>query len=206
MGKLLTQCCIAAFLITDCNPKQAMQNAASIGGDPNKFYTIGGSAGGALALQVANRLVKDPATRHRIKGVAALVPCTLHYDHVPEEYKSIHKSYEENKEGVPIIDKESMRIFYTEAGVDPKDSDIFTALATDNHKNYPPTYIASCEFDPLRDDAYVIDAALKKAGVPTKHDHYKGLPHYFWIFPSVPEGQQFVGNLIGGVKWLISQM
>ncbi|KAJ8061507.1 hypothetical protein OCU04_009321 [Sclerotinia nivalis] len=122
----------------------AQQNAISFGGDANKFYTIGGSAGGALALQVANRLVKDPAKRNNIKGIAAIVPCTLHFDNVPEGYKSIHKSFEGNKTDVPVIDKESMEIFYREAKVDPKDSDIFTALATDNHKNYPPTYIASC--------------------------------------------------------------
>ncbi len=184
----------------------ARQNASSYGGDPNKFYTIGGSAGGGLALQIANRLVKDPSKRDGIRGVAAIVPVALHYDNVPDEYKDMHKSYDENKEGVPIIDKNSMEIFYEHAAVDPKDPDTFTALATDNHKNFPPVYFASCEKDPLRDDAYVMEAALKKAGVPTKHDHYKGMPHYFWIFPSVPEGQQFVGNLIGGVKWLVSQM
>jgi versiconal hemiacetal acetate esterase len=159
-----------------------------------------------LALQIANRIVKDPSKRDGVRGVAAMVPATLHYDHVPDEYKDMFKAYEDNKTGVPIIDKNSMEIFYKYAGVDPKDSDVFTALATDNHKNFPPVYFASCEMDPLRDDSYVMEAALKKAGVPTKHDHYKGLPHYFWIFPSVPEGQQFVGNLIGGVKWLISQM
>ena len=34
--------------------KWARQNVTSIGGDPTKFFTIGGSAGGALALEVAN--------------------------------------------------------------------------------------------------------------------------------------------------------
>ncbi len=172
----------------------------------NKFYSIGGSAGGGLALQLANRIVRDPSKRDGIKGVAAIVPVTLHFDYVPEEYKSMFTAIQENEKDVPIIDKESMRSFYTFAGVDPRDSDTFTALATDNHKNFPPVYFVSCEKDPLRDDAYVMEAALKKAGVPTKHDTYKGLPHYFWLFPSVPESQQFVGNLIGGVKWLISQM
>ncbi|KAK5189348.1 Telomerase-binding protein [Exophiala xenobiotica] len=184
----------------------ARQNATSFGGDLSKFYSIGGSAGGALALQLANRIVKDPSKRDGIKGVAAIVPVTLHYDHVPEEYKSMFKAMQENEKDVPIIDKESMRSFYEFAGVDPQDSDIFTALATDNHKNFPPVYFVSCEKDPLRDDAYVMEAALKKAGVPTKHDTYPGLPHYFFIFPSLPESQQFVGNLIGGVKWLTTQM
>jgi len=157
-------------------------------------------------LQVANHIVKDPSKRGAIKGVVALAPITLHFDHVPEEYKSIFKSYDENKEGVPIIDKESLRNCFALAGVDPQDSDFFTALATDNHENFPPTYFVSCEKDPLRDDAYVMEAALKKAGVPTRHDTYKGMPHFFWVFPSVPESRLFVDNLIGGVQWLISQM
>ncbi|EXJ94727.1 hypothetical protein A1O1_03124 [Capronia coronata CBS 617.96] len=184
----------------------AHQNASSFGGDPNKFYTIGDSAGGALALQVANQLVKEPSQRDAIKGIAALVPCTLHWDHVPAEYQAMYTSYEDNKENVPIIDKGSMKTFYEHAGADPEDADTFVALATENHKNFPPTYFVSCEKDPLRDDALVMEEALKKAGVPTKHDHYKGLPHIFWIFPAIPEGQQFVENLIAGVKWLISQM
>lgn len=68
---------------------------------------------------------------------------------------------------------------------DPSDPTCFTLLDSDNHKNFPPVYFASCEFDPLRDDAYVMEEALKEAGVPTKHEHYKGFPHYFWIIPAV---------------------
>jgi versiconal hemiacetal acetate esterase len=154
---------------------QAHQNASSYGGDPNKFYTGGGSAGGMLALQIANKVVAS-GDKKGLKGIAAVVPCTTHPENIPSEYASQHKSYEENKTGVPIIDRESMDTFYHHAGVDPKNSDTFTILATDNHKNYPAVYFVSCEKDPLRDDAYVMEAALKKAGVQTKHDHYKGLP------------------------------
>jgi len=186
--------------------KWAHKNASSFGGDPNRFYTTGGSAGGALALQIANQILKDSELKSSLKGIAAIVPCTVHMDNIPEKYKSMHTSYEDNKLDAPIIDKESMEIFYREANVDPKDPDTFVALAEDNHKNFPPTYFASCEFDPLRDDAKVMEAALKEAGVETKHDYYEGFPHYFWIFPSVPEGQKFVGNLLGGIEWLKSKM
>lgn len=138
--------------------------------------------------------------------MAALIPCTLHWDNVPEEYQSIYKSYEENGVNTPIIDKKSMEQFYEYTGLDPKDPNAFVALASDNHKNFPPTYFVSCGKDPLRDDAFVMEAALKKAGVPTKHDTYARLPHAFWAHPAVQEGQLFVGNLIGGIKWLVSQM
>lgn len=185
--------------------KWAHDNASSIGGDPNTMYTIGGSAGGALALQICNAVLKDPSLKDSIKGVIAQVPAVVHPDNVPEKYKSSYKAYEDNKEGVPVIDRASMDIFLEHLGGDANDSSLYTLLATDNHKNFPPVYFTSCQFDPLRDDAYVMEAALKEAGVPTKHDHYEGFPHYFWIFPGIPEAQGYIGNLLGGIGWALSQ-
>ena len=170
------------------------------------MYTIGGSAGGGLAFQVANQVIRDPSLKSSLKGIVALVPLTTHWENVPSKYASKYKSYTENADGAPVIDKESMDIFYKAARADPKDPSCFTILATDKHAEYPPTYFASCEFDPLRDDATIMEEALKEAGVPTKHDFYPGFPHYFWIFPPIPEAQTFVGNLLQGIEWIKSQM
>ncbi|PPJ52349.1 hypothetical protein CBER1_09847 [Cercospora berteroae] len=186
--------------------KWAHDNASSFGGDATKMFTMGGSAGGALALQIANQIVKDSKYKSSLKGVAAQVPCTTHWDNVPEKYKSKYNSYTENAKGTPIIDKESMDTFYTHVNADPKDPDVFTILATDNHANYPPVYFTACEFDPLRDDAYIMKDALDAAGVKTKLDYYEGMPHYFWIFPPVPESQTYLQNLVAGVEWLKGQM
>jgi hypothetical protein len=98
------------FLNTDIT--QAHANASTFHGDPNRMYTAGGSAGGALALQIANKIVKDPELKSSLKGVAALVPCTAHWDSIPDKYKSKYTAYEDNKKGTPIIDKGSMEIFY----------------------------------------------------------------------------------------------
>jgi versiconal hemiacetal acetate esterase len=184
----------------------ALQNATSFGGDPSKFYSIGGSAGGALALQVANRIVKDPSRRHNIRGCAAITPITLHYDNVPEEYKNMYTAYEENGKDAAIIDKGSVETFVEEFGARPDDEDTWVALNKRNHQNFPPTYIAVCERDPIRDDGLVMEKALKAAGVPTKLDFYKELPHYFFIIPTLPETKQYIDNLVSGVKWLIAQM
>ncbi|KAK4495235.1 hypothetical protein PRZ48_013564 [Zasmidium cellare] len=186
--------------------KWAHTNASTFHGDPSKIYTIGGSAGGGLALSIANAVLQDPALKSSLKGIVAIVPATAHWETVPQKYKDKYHSYKENEKGTPIIDKESMEIFYNHLGADPHDPSAFPILAEENHKNFPPTYFASCEFDPLRDDATIMEIALKEAGVKTKHDTYKGLPHYFWIIPSVPEGQAFVGNLIGGIEWIKAQM
>lgn len=76
------------------------------------MYTAGGSAGGGLALQIANNITQDPKLKSTIKGVAALVPTTAHWDSIPDKYKSKYNSYTENAKGTPIIDKGSMEIFY----------------------------------------------------------------------------------------------
>ena len=99
-----------------------------------------------------------------------------------------------------------MAFFHEQVAVDPKDANIFVVLNEANHGNFPPTYIVTCEADPLRDDGKVLEVCLKKAGVKVKSDYYEGLPHYFWIFPSVKEGKEFVGNLVEGCRWIVGQM
>jgi len=181
-------------------------NASSFKGDANKMYTIGGSAGGGLALSIANQVIRDPKLKPSLKGIAAQVPCTTHPDNIPSKWASKHTSYVDNAENTPVIDKESMDIFYKYLEAKPDDASAFTILAEDKHAEFPPTYFTSCEFDPLRDDGKCMELALKEAGVPTKLDYYPGMPHYFWIFPPVPEGQTYLGNLIAGIEWLKSQM
>ncbi|RMZ88537.1 hypothetical protein DV736_g4223, partial [Chaetothyriales sp. CBS 134916] len=134
--------------------KWVHQNAASFSGDPDQFYTIGGSAGGGLALQVGNHLVKDPTKRESIKGVTVIVPVTLHFDYVPDQYKTIYTAYQDN-EDTPVINKESMQIFYDHAEVDPKTPDTFVALDITHHRSFPTLYFVACRADPLRDDALV---------------------------------------------------
>ena len=129
---------------------------------------------------MANKIVRDPRLRSSLKGVAASNPITTHFDNVPEQYKELYNSYKENSHGTPILDKQSMAIFYEHAKVDPHDPDVFTILAEQNHKRFPPVYLVSCQYDPLRDDATIMELALRKAGVPTRHDVYEGLPHFFW--------------------------
>ena len=122
-------------------------------------------------MAVANRIVSTDK-KNSLKGVVALVPATVHYDNVPAEYKSQHTSVQDNKEA-PVLAKESMDSFYEFIGAKKDDPDFFPLLNPSNFKNYPPTYFAVCEGDPLRDDGIIMEGALKKAGVPTKLDFCK---------------------------------
>lgn len=184
--------------------KWAHKNAASIGGDANKMFTVGGSAGGGLALQIANAVTKDSSLKSSLKGVCAMVPMTVSPANVPAKYKDKYQSYEQNATGVPVIDKAVMHTFIENLGADPQDKSAWTLLDAENHKNFPPVYLTSCEFDPLRDDTTVMEIALKEAGIPVKHDYYPGFPHYFWIFPGIPEAQGYIEKMVGGIVWFLS--
>lgn len=82
----------------------------------------------------------------------------------------MYKSYKKNQQGAPMLDQGSMRIFYAHSGLKYDKPDDFVALNDETHKNFPPTYLVACEFDVLRDDAYSMEVALKKIGLPIKLD------------------------------------
>lgn len=181
----------------------AHQNASKLGGDPSSLFTIGASAGGGLALTVADQVIKA-GNRSHIKGVVAIVPVAAHPTSIPAKYKDHYKSYVENASGVPIIDAESMRIFYEKAGTDYNDEKVFVTLSKDL-ASFPPTYICTCGKDPLRDDGKVLEMMLKDEGVKTKSDFYDGVPHYFWMFPGIEGGIEFLENVSKGAQWVLEQ-
>ena len=149
---------------------------------------------------------QSSASPNSVKGVVALCPCTVHPDHIPTAYQAEHRSYVENGTNVPLIDKASMLQFFADSGLKPDDKDYFVILDEEHHSLLPPAYIATCEFDPLRDDGTIMAEGLKKAGVSVKTVHYSGLPHCFWNVPSLPETGGFMENTAAGVKWVISKM
>jgi versiconal hemiacetal acetate esterase len=74
-----------------------------------------------LAFSVAEKVIANGNPDH-IKGIVALVPVTLHYSNIPEELKNMYKSYGENAVGVPIIDKQTMTIFFGKLPFNPHSS------------------------------------------------------------------------------------
>ncbi|KAI9048153.1 hypothetical protein LZ554_007948 [Drepanopeziza brunnea f. sp. 'monogermtubi'] len=191
--------------IEDCLTayKWARENASKIGGDQSKLFTVGASAGGGLACGVADQLIKSGSGSH-VKGVVAMVPIAANLSTIPAEYKSQYTAYIDNATDVPVIDAGSMKTFMEAAAVDDNDEKAFVTLSK-NLKDFPPTYIATCGKDPLRDDGKVLEAMLKKEGVKTKSDFYDGVPHYFWLFPGVEGGEEFLMNVAKGAQWVISQ-
>lgn len=162
------------------------------------------SAGAGLALSVTRTVLlgHEDLPKDAVRGVLALAPVTLHPDNVPSSLQSQFLSYNENGENVPIIDKKSMDEFFLSIAVDPKDPSYFISLDQDILKIFPPVYVVTCEFDPLRDDGMILLSSLESNHVNVRHDHYSGLPHCFWLFPTLPETNIFMQNLFNAIGWL----
>jgi len=189
------------FLYSMLTCPKVFANAESLGADPNKVFTIGSSAGGGLALTVANSLIRTHQGL-KVQGIIALAPVTTHPLHPPPDYDSYYNAYIENQSGVPLLDKQAMETYFTASEADPHDENVFVTLS---HKlgSFPKTYIVTCGKDPLRDDGKVLGLMLEEEGVGVKNDHYTGLPHCFWVVSELRETKQFREKLALGVRWVL---
>ena len=87
-----------------------LDNTGYLNTAPGQIFTIGGSAGGGLALGVALKLI-DAGVGESVKGVVSLVPVTVHPDACPPELKAQFTSYEENAENT-LNTNSGMRAFF----------------------------------------------------------------------------------------------
>lgn len=79
-------------------------------GDREKFFTIGQSAGGSLALTLVRRLIAI-GRKHEVKGIAAIIPFGIHPESIPSQYKERYRSFDECAES-PVSTKQGMKLFY----------------------------------------------------------------------------------------------
>ncbi|KAF2464453.1 alpha/beta-hydrolase [Lindgomyces ingoldianus] len=181
------------------------QNAAKLGAEPFKGFIVGGSSAGANLTAVATHEAADAKLSPPITGVWLQVPCLVHSDAVPEQYKAHYNSYEEFKDAM-VLDRKAMNLIYTDNyKPDPK-SLLFNTLLRSGHKSQPPTYFQVCGMDPLRDEGLIYEYALRKDGVPTKLDIYPGIPHSGLDFmPFLSQSKKGVDDLKSGFQWLLSK-
>ncbi|KAI1119478.1 alpha/beta-hydrolase [Nemania sp. NC0429] len=180
----------------------AYGNCEGLGGDKSKCFLIGASVGGGLALAAAHRLIES-GMQSSFVGIVALAPITLHPEHVPDEFKDDFVAYSENADG-PLIDRAAMYNFNAQNGCDEMKDDpyVFPALHT-GKAQLPPVYISTCGADPLRDDGTVVYLALQKLGIKSTLKNYHGLPHFFWIFPEIQEGDNFRADTVDGIHFVL---
>jgi acetyl esterase len=154
-------------------------NAAELNVDPDRIAVVGDSAGGNLAAVVALRAREEGAPRIAFQGL--IYPAVEH----GWDTASAH----ENAEGY-LLQRESMRWFWNHYIPDKSVVDDWrvSPLRASDHSGLPPAFIATAEFDPLRDDGRAYAAKLHDAGVPVTYACYEGMIHGFYWMQGVADG------------------
>lgn len=147
--------------------RQVVEQAATLGIDPNGLCIGGDSAGGNLAA-VACLALRDgggPAMRAQV----LLYPVT--------DLRMQTASYA-MPEGDGLLTAGMMRWFRDLYAGDAADWRV-SPLLTASHAGLPPAYIITCGFDPLRDEGRAYAAALAQAGGAVIHAPYPDQFHGF---------------------------
>ncbi|KAL5610292.1 hypothetical protein FOVSG1_004973 [Fusarium oxysporum f. sp. vasinfectum] len=179
------------------------ENASKLGGDQRRVFMLGSSCGGTLSLATAHRLI-ELGRGGQLKGVINMAGGTVHEANVPKHLQHLMNSMEENATDVPIIDGQTAKMINASTGLDKHADDewLFPLLSPHINK-FPSVYLVACGADPLRDDNVAMEHELRSKGVKVKLDMYQGLPHVFWMFPTLSATKTFIGNLLAGIKFIL---
>ena len=168
--------------------KWTLANAASLKGDPTKLALAGESAGGGLAVATA------------IAARDAGLQAPLHVLSVyPIAQAGLDTgSYDANAEAKPL-NRVMMKWFFDQTVRSPADlKDPRIALVDAKLEGLPPVTLINATIDPLLDDAALLEAALKKAGVPVERKVYDGVTHEFFgmaaVVAKAKQAQEYAGQ------------
>jgi len=140
-------------------------NAAVLGGDAERLFILGDSAGGNLA--------------------AAVTLCLRESGDVLPPQSPPLPSWQEHA-GDPLMRASTMAWFW-EGYLGKGGSDDWRAapMLAPDVSGLPPAVIVVAEFDVLRDEALLYAQRLKEAGIETDVALFPGAPHGFWWMDAV---------------------
>jgi len=153
-------------------------NAETVGAEPGALATCGDSAGATLAAGVSF-VVRDrdgPAVDYQVLA------------YPPTNHAFGTESYTENAQGY-FLTREDMKRFWRGYLRSEHDGShpYASPLRAGDLRGLPPTLIATCGFDPLRDEGRAFADRLEAAGVGVARRHYDDLIHGFLTMLADPE-------------------
>jgi acetyl esterase/lipase len=145
-------------------------NAASLGGDPERIAVMGESAGGNLACNVSI-MARDSGT---------MLPATQILVYPVAGNDMTTPSYIENVDAKPL-NKPFMEWFVRHVFTSQSEtSDPRLNLVAAKLEGLPPTEVILAEFDPLRSEGRLLANRLEEAGVEVNCTIYDGVTHEFF--------------------------
>lgn len=140
--------------------------------------------------------------KSRVRGVAALCPIAAHPANISKRHQDVYKSYEENAENVPLINKSVMETFLEAAKMDRTNPGHFVTLSN-NLREFPP-FTVTARKDPFRDDGAVLHMILHEESVVVNIQHCDGFVHVFWNFPVPRKQDVFLSDTTRGMQFILS--
>jgi cation diffusion facilitator CzcD-associated flavoprotein CzcO/acetyl esterase/lipase len=142
------------------------EHAADLGGKPGPVLVAGWSAGGNIAA-VTCQLARDRGGP-QIAGQLLICPVT--------DCRFDRPSYSDNAIGYFLT--RSMMFWFWDIYASPADrTDPRVSPLRGNLAGLPPAFVATCEFDPLRDEGIEYAEAMAAAGVPVEQLQARGHIH-----------------------------
>jgi acetyl esterase len=177
-------------------------HAAELNGDASRIAVGGDSAGGNLAAFVA-LCARDADIDLSLQML--VYPATDGRAHHPESTHDPLPSLVENSDAI-VLTRDTMAYFSSHVcrGLDPAavtNDWRMSPLLAEDHTGLAPAYIATCEFDPIRDEGNLYADKLKSAGVTVQHKVWAGQPHLlFQLSPVLDDGKALIAECVAALK------
>ncbi|KAJ5090862.1 Alpha/Beta hydrolase protein [Penicillium argentinense] len=180
-------------------------NAASLDADLSQGFVIGGgSAGANLAIVTAHRARKENLSAP-ITGVLANVPVCMSQETIPERYRDLWQSYEQNAHS-PSLNLSSVEGYNALYQQDFLSEDFSPFNSTVSFHGHPRTYVQIAGMDVIRDDGLVYAKVLRDHGVDVRLDAYPGMPHgHFSLWPQLRSSLDSQVDTVWHAGWLLGR-
>jgi acetyl esterase/lipase len=179
-------------------------HASELGTDPTKGLIMGGTSAGAALTAVCARKAQLAPLVYPLTGQWLNVPSILSGQHVPEKWKHLYISMQQN-EHAPIFPSSALEVLQKHTGWDFDSPWRSPLSSTHPLAGLPKTYTQVDGMDCLRDDGLLYDEMLKEAGVETRCDLYAGCPHAHATFVPGKASEDALLDLLKNFGWMLGR-
>lgn len=172
--------------------KYLLADAVNLGVDPKRIVIGGDSAGANLAAVLV--LTLNNLDLPKPKGQILAYPATDFAAQTPSRIEF---------DNGPTLNGPALDWFAKQYLADPNAATDWRAspLRAESHAGLPPSFVATCGHDPLRDEGISYADRLRASGVPVEHRHFPGQIHGFLTMGGVmPETTILIGEMASQVQ------